>query len=229
MSRALRISHLVSVGLLGALPALAQTPSPAPTLATTPAASAAPRRPMSPPGTVATQVGGSWAKDAQGEMRYSGGKWIEVTYSRPILRGRENIFGQGAEYGKAVTGDAPLWRVGANQTTRLKTEAPLEIAGKRLAPGEYSLHVDLKAAGWTLVVSSQPHQMKYDPSDKTGTWGSYNYDAKFDVVRAPLKMMKPAVSVDQFTIAFVDMSDKGGKLAMAWGRDAGVVDFKVAP
>lgn len=228
MSRAFRIIRFVSVAVLGALPALAQSPSPAPTPATTPAPTAA-RRPLSPPGSAATQIGGAWARDAEGEMRYSGGKWIEVTYSRPILRGRENIFGQGAEYGKAVTGDAPLWRTGANQTTRLKTESTLEIGGKRLAPGEYSLHVDLKPAGWTLVVSTQPYQMKYDAADKTATWGSYNYDPKFDVVRAPMKMMKPAVSVDQFTIAFVDVTDKGGKLAMAWGRDAGVVDFRVAP
>ena len=50
-----------------------------------------PRRPASPPGTAATQVGGQWAKatpDAA-EPRYAGGKWIEVTYGRPILRGRD--------------------------------------------------------------------------------------------------------------------------------------------
>jgi len=28
-------------------------------------------------------------------------KWIEVTYSRPMLRQRANIFGTGAEYGVA--------------------------------------------------------------------------------------------------------------------------------
>jgi hypothetical protein len=89
--------------------------------------------------------------------------------------------------------------------------------------------VDLKEPGWTLILSSQPHQMKYDPENKTATWGAYNYDPKHDVLRAPMKMMKPAVSVDQFTIAFVDVTDAGGKLAMAWGRDAGVVEFKVVP
>ena len=47
---------------------------------------------------------------------------------------------------------APVWRAGANQTTRLKTEVPLEIGGKKLAPGEYSLFVDLKEGGWTLIV-----------------------------------------------------------------------------
>lgn len=186
------------------------------------------RRPLSPAGTAATQVGGKWSEpDKNGERTYSGGKWIEVTYSRPMLRGRTEIFGKGADYGKAVNAGAPLWRAGANVTTTLKTEVPLEIGGKRLEPGEYSLFVDLKEPSWTLVVSTQPRQDKYDPKEKAKTWGAYNYDPKFDVVRVPMKMITPAVSVDQFTIAFVDMSNEGGKLAMAWEKTGAVVPFKV--
>jgi hypothetical protein len=186
------------------------------------------RRPLSPAGTAATQVGGKWsAPEKNGERSYSGGKWIEVTYSRPMLRGRTDIFGKGADYGKAVSGGAPLWRAGANVTTTLKTEVPLEIGGKRLEPGEYSLFVDLKESGWTLVVSNQPRQDKYDPKEKSKTWGAYNYDPKFDVVRVPMKMITPAVSVDQFTIAFVDMSNESGKLAVAWEKTGAVVPFKV--
>ena len=64
----------------------------------------APRKPASPPGTAATQASGQWAKatpDAA-EPRYVGGKWIDVTYGRPVLRGRKDIFGTGADYGKTV-------------------------------------------------------------------------------------------------------------------------------
>ncbi|HTV02748.1 MAG TPA: hypothetical protein VMF13_19515, partial [Luteitalea sp.] len=49
----------------------------------------------SPAGQAAVQVGGSWQTDDKGQ-RYSGGKWIVVDYSRPLLRGRKNIFGSGA-------------------------------------------------------------------------------------------------------------------------------------
>jgi len=186
------------------------------------------RRPMSPVGVAATQIGGKWsAPDKDGERTYTGGKWIEITYGRPVLRGRTNIFGAGADYGKQVNAGAPLWRAGANVTTKLKTEVPIEIGGKRLEPGEYSLFVDLKEPAWTLVVSKQPHQEKYDANEKTKTWGAYNYDPKFDVVRVPMKMVAPAFSVDQFTIAFVDMTDEGGKIAMAWEKTGAVVPFKV--
>jgi Protein of unknown function (DUF2911) len=186
------------------------------------------RRPMSPAGVASTQVGGKWSEpDKDGERTYSGGKWIEVMYSRPVLRGRTDIFGKGADYGKAVNAGAPLWRAGANVTTTLKTEVPLEIGGKRLDAGEYSMFVDLKEPGWTLVFSKQARQDKYDPKEKMKTWGSYNYDPKYDVVRVPMKMVTPAFSVDQFTIAFVDVTDQGGKLAMAWEKTGAVIPFKV--
>ena len=186
------------------------------------------RRAPSPPGTAATQVSGKWSNPNDDERkRYEGGKWIEVTYSRPILRGRTNIFGKGADYGKVVNGGAPVWRAGANATTKLKTEVPLEIAGKRIAPGDYDLFIDLKESGWTLVVSTQPTQEKYDENEKTKIWGSYGYDPKYDVVRAPMTMMTPATKIDQFTIGFVDMTDDSGKIAFAWEKTGGVVPFKV--
>ncbi|HEY7114100.1 MAG TPA: DUF2911 domain-containing protein [Thermoanaerobaculia bacterium] len=187
------------------------------------------RRAPSPPGTASTMVGGTWsAPDKEGERRYENGKWIEVIYSRPMLRGRTDIFGKGADYGKMVNSGAPVWRVGANATTKLKTEVPLEIGGKKLAAGEYDLFVDLKEGAWTLIVSTQPTQEKYDPNDKAKIWGSFGYDSKFDVVRVPMKMVTPQVSVDQFTIGFVDMTDSGGKLAMVWEKTGAVVPFTIA-
>ena len=197
-------------------------------------ATAQDRKPLSPAGTSATMVGGSWsAPDKDGERRYTGGKWIEVSYSRPMLRGRSDVFGKGADYGKTVadgvkdSDGALIWRAGANATTKLTTEVPLLMGGKRLEPGSYDLFVILKESGWTLIVSTQPTQEKYDANDKTKIWGAYGYDPKFDVVRVPMTMMTPAVSIDQFTIGFVDMSDAGGKLAIGWGKTAAVAPFTI--
>lgn len=193
------------------------------------AASAQDKKPLSPAGTAATMVGGTWsAPDKDGERSYSGGKWIEVAYSRPILRGRTEIFGKGADYGKVVNGGAPVWRAGANQTTKLTTEVALTIGGKRIEPGSYDLFVDLKEGAWTLILSTQPTQDRYDPKEKTKIWGSYDYDAKFDVVRVPMTMVTPALTIDQFTIEFVDMSDAGGKLALGWEKTGAVVPFAIA-
>ena len=194
-----------------------------------PPAQQALKLPASPRGMAATQVAGKWveATTAGAAPRYTDGKWITVDYSRPILRGRPNIFGSGADYGKKVNDDGPVWRAGANQTTRLRTEVPLIIGGKTLPAGEYSLFVDLKPTVWTLVLSTQPIQQKYDPNNKTETWGSYNYDPKFDVLRAPMTLSKGTMSIDQFTIQFLDIAATGGKLMMAWDKDVATVAFRI--
>ncbi len=184
------------------------------------------RKPASPAGTAATQVGGSYAQ-VQGNQRYQGGKWIEVTYSRPILRGRQNIFGAGADYGKVVSDGVPVWRAGANQTTRLKTEVPLVFEGKTLAAGEYDVFVELKESGWTLIFSTWPAQEKYDPNNKAALWGSYGYTPDKDVLRVPMKVETMSFSMDEFTIAFVDMTAGGGKLAMMWDKTMAAAPFKV--
>lgn len=169
----------------------------------------------SPPGTAATEVGGKYADTADGPV-YKGGKWIEVSYGRPIKRGRQALFGAGAEYGKAMSAGAPVWRAGANQTTRLKTEVPLVFGGKTLPPGEYSVFVDLKEKGWTLIVSNWAAQTTYDPNNKKALWGSYDYTPDKDVLRAPMTLGTLPFSMDQFTIAFIDMTETGGTIAMMW-------------
>jgi hypothetical protein len=187
-----------------------------------------PRKPASPTGTAATQVGGTWAKATpDAEPRYAGGKWIEITYGRPILRGRTAIFGAGADYGKKVSDGVPVWRAGANQTTRFATEVPLVFGGKTLAAGEYSVFVELKPGAWTLIFSKQAFQQKYDPNEKVLTWGSYNYDKAQDVLRVPMTVGASPHSFDQFTIGFVDMTQGGGKLAMWWEKTMATVAFTV--
>jgi hypothetical protein len=178
-----------------------------------------PRKPASPAGTAATQVGGTWAKATpDAEPRYTGGKWIEITYGRPVLRGRTAIFGAGADYGKKVSDGVPVWRAGANMTTRFATEVPLVFGGKTLAAGEYSVFVELKSGAWTFIFSKQVFQQKYDPNEKVATWGSYNYDQAQDVLRVPMTVGASPYSVDEFTIGFVDMTQGGGKLAMWWEK-----------
>ncbi len=213
--------------LAGSLLRAQQTPPVTPAQQA-PQAQQAPRMPASPPGQAATQVGGKWVELKPGAApSYTGGKWIIIDYGRPILRTRQNIFGAGADYGKKVNDEAPLWRAGANTTTRISTQVPLEFGGKPLAAGEYSMFVDLKPGAWTLIFSTQPHQLKYDLKNKTETWGSYNYDPKFDVLRVPMTVRTGTDSIDQFTIEFVNMTGTGGTLRMSWEKTIAQVPFKV--
>ena len=186
-------------------------------------------RPLSPPGTASAMVGGEWTKDAEGNAVYQGGKWIEVIYSRPMLRQRSNIFGAGAEYGVAVRAGTPLWRAGANQTTVLKTEAPLVFGGTTVPPGEYGVLIELRSpTAWTLILTSQPRQPQFDAENKTDLIGAVNYNPKFDVARVPMQVnSKAQPKVDQLTFMFVDVTRTGGTLAFAWEHTLATVAFKV--
>lgn len=163
------------------------------------------QRPASPAGTAATQIGTGAA-----------GKWIEITYGRPIKRGRD-VWGSGADYGTKLNAGAPVWRAGANISTRLKTEVPLQIGGKPVPAGEYSMFIQLKSpTDWTLIVSSWGAKASGKEDNPNALWGAYNYTPDKDVVRVPMTVAKIPMSIDQLTWTFVDMTDKGGKLALMW-------------
>jgi Protein of unknown function (DUF2911) len=185
------------------------------------------RRPASPNGTAAAEVGGKYEQPAGAdEPVYTGGKWIEITYGRPIKRGRD-LWGSGADYGKTLNAGAPVWRAGANVSTRIKSDVPLTINGKSVAAGEYALFIELKPNNWTLIVSSWPIQTRYDPKNTAALWGSFGYTPDKDVVRAPMTLATLPFSVEQLTWDFVDMTSTGGKLAIMWDKTVASVPFKV--
>ena len=181
-------------------------------------------RPLSAVGTASTEVGGRWVKTEKTNS-YDGGKWIDITYGRPRLRYRANIFGSGADYGKAILAGAPIWRAGANVSTRLKTEVAMMIGGTHVPPGEYSLFIDAKEGNWTLVLSSWAAQQKYDPANKAALWGAYGYTPDKDVARAPMTLSTLPNTVEELTWSFVDMNDKSGKLAIVWEKAMATVAF----
>jgi DUF2911 family protein len=184
--------------------------------------SAPARRVASPAGASATQIGGVFDP----RTGYVNGRWIEVQYGRPLRRGR-NLFDTG-DFVDFLNDGAPVWRAGANQSTRLITEAPLVIAGRTIAPGEYTLFIDLKPEdNWTLILSAWPAQTTYDESNKAALWGAYEYTPDRDVVRAPMRVETLSHSFDQLSWQFLDVTDKGGQLALAWDRKLASVRFIV--
>ncbi len=170
----------------------------------------------SPEGSSATQLGDN-------------GKWIEITSGRPIRRGRD-LWGRGPTYGKTVTGNSTVWRAGANVSTRLKTEAALEIGGKAVPAGEYSLFVDLKSPSqWTLIVSSWGAKQSGDDPRKDALWGAYNYTPDKDVARVAMAVGKLPFAIDQLTWNFADVTPTGGKLVLMWDTVVATAPFGVKP
>jgi hypothetical protein len=155
---------------------------------------------------------------------YEGGKWIEISYGRPLKRGRD-LWGSGATYGRGILAGAPIWRAGADVSTRLRSEVPLVINGKPIPAGEYSLFIDAKENAWTFVVSSWAAQEKFDPANKAALWGAYGYTPDRDLVRAPMKLETLPHSIEQLTWEFIDMTPAGGVLSITWDRVRASVPF----
>lgn len=186
---------------------------------------AAQDRPLSTRGHAATQLGGSY----DDEGRYEGGSWIDVRYGRPILRGRRGIFGAGEEYGRRIYAGAPLWRVGADQTTTFTTEADLLIGGQRLNAGEYTLFADLSdPAAWTLIFTTWGVKQDFREDDPNALWGAYGYDDSKDVMRTTMAVETVGYSMDQLQVGFVDVTRQGGALYVLWDDQLATVPIELA-
>jgi hypothetical protein len=95
--------------------------------------------------------------------------------------------------------------------------------------GDYAAFVELKGGVWTFILSTQPTRGPADPRGTPGKiWGSYGYDPKFDVVRAPMTVGKSDASVEQLTLGFVDVTATSGKLEIAWDKTVATVALTLA-
>jgi len=178
----------------------------------------------SPRGEATTQIGGGY--DANGQ--YQGGLWIVVEYGRPILRGRQNMFGSGPTYGDGFLLGAPNWRIGANQSTRFHTGVDLMFGNQRLPAGEYSIFADLEEDEWTLIFSTWGVKQDFQEANPNALWGSYGYTDERDVLRTAMSVQTIARSADQLIITFTDMTQEGGDFTIWFADQLATVPFSVA-
>jgi len=178
----------------------------------------------SPRGEATTQIGGGY--DANGQ--YQGGLWIVVDYGRPILRGRQDMFGSGPTYGDGFLLGAPNWRIGANQSTRFHTGVDLMFGNQRLQAGEYSIFADLEEDEWTLIFSTWGVKGDFQEANPNALWGSYGYTDERDVLRTAMSVQTIARSADQLIITFTDMTQEGGDFTIWFDDQLATVPFRVA-
>ena len=154
----------------------AQTPAPKPP-------------PKSPPATESVTIAG---------------KAITITYSSPGVKGREgHIFTKDGQIGKDPT--YPVWRAGANNATKLHTDADFKIGALAVPKGDYTLYVDISDPdAWVLVVNTQ-----------TGQWGTV-YDKTKDLGRVKMTMTKPMAMVENLKYTLTALGGTTGKLTLEW-------------
>jgi hypothetical protein len=180
------------------------------------------RRPLSPEGRSATQIGGVFDE----RVGFSGGKWIEISYGRPIRRGRD-LFGP-EDFVDFLNDGAPVWRAGANVSTRLVNEMPLQFGTTLVPPGEYTVFIELARNKWTLILSTWKAQTRgYRTNDPNALFGAYEYTPDKDLVRVPMKLETLLYAHDQLHWEFLDVTPAGGRLAIIWEKQMASVPFTV--
>ena len=117
---------------------------------------------------------------------------ITVAYSSPSVKGRK-VWGELVPYGK-------VWRAGANEATTFETSRDVQVEGKTLPAGKYSLFTIPGENEWVVIFNKNPKQ-----------WGAYSYDEKQDALRVTVKPAKSATAHEQLAYA---LTDKG--LVLRW-------------
>ena len=138
------------------------------------------------------------------------------------------MFGSGSTYGDGFLIGAPIWRIGADQSTRFMTETDLMFAGQTLPAGEYSIFADLAEDEWTLVFATWGVKQTFQEENPNALWGSYEYTPARDVLRTTMAVSTLPMSADQLIIAFTDVTQQGGNFSIWWDDQFATVPFSVA-
>lgn len=131
--------------------------------------------------------------------------WLD--YGRPAKRGRV-LLGGVVPYGE-------VWRTGANAATQIRFDRPIEVAGRPVPAGIYTLWTLPTAAGVQLIINRQ-----------VGQWGT-SYDPAQDLIRVDAMAVRLEQPVERFTITIAEAGADRGELRLDWDRTRWVVPFRV--
>jgi len=127
---------------------------------------------------------------------------IELTYSRPGIKGRQ-LFSTASElapYGKP-------WRTGANAATKIHFTDNVSIGGKTLDSGSYVIYTVPNQGQWDVVFSKG-----------TAYPGSEGFKESDDVVRLKAAATTVKEKVETFTMQFANVKNETCELHLTWGN-----------
>ena len=134
---------------------------------------------------------------------------IEITYSRPSVKGRV-IYGGIVPYGE-------VWRTGANASTKISFSTPVKLNGNAIPAGKYALFTIPGEAEWTIIISKN-----------TNGFGAFGYKPDEDLVRFKVTPVTLAdTSVETFAIEFNHIRDETALLELVWEKTVVPIKLEV--
>jgi len=124
---------------------------------------------------------------------------IGVSYSRPAVRGRE-IFGELVPYGR-------IWRVGANESTKIRLSCPVLVAGNPVPAGTYALYAFPEETAWEVAFHRD-----------TTHWGDGRdaYNPAEDLFRFEVYPEVASEGKENFEISFDSIRHDGAQMVWHW-------------
>lgn len=141
----------------------------------------------------------------------SGGITVNVSYSRPSVRGRL-IFGPESQ--NALQPYGKYWRLGANESTEVTFNRNVLFNGSPLKAGTYRLYAIPGEQSFQIGVNSE-----------TGKWGAYEPDYDLDVLKTTVPVEKISSPVEQYTISLAPAGD-GINIIFEWSDTRFIVPVK---
>ena len=129
---------------------------------------------------------------------------IELTYSRPAVKGRK-IFGD------IVPFDA-VWRTGANSATTLTFGDEVTIGGTKIPAGKYGLLTIPGKKSWTIIISKQ-----------TDVTSPAAYKQDMDLIRVTSDVNTTKAATESFTIQFANIKPSSCDLYIMWDKSVVVL------
>ncbi|WP_276135275.1 DUF2911 domain-containing protein [Polluticoccus soli] len=132
---------------------------------------------------------------------------IELSYSRPSIRGRK-IFGDIVPYNT-------VWRTGANSATKIKFGEDVTFGGVPVKAGEYALYTVPGATEWEVILNKG-----------VGNWGAMGYNTADDIARFKVPSKAINETVSSFTMGINDITFNTANLDMAWEKTKVTIPIK---
>lgn len=131
---------------------------------------------------------------------------VSIAYSRPAVRGRK-VFGNLPDGKKGLVPYGRIWRVGANESTKITVDADVSIMSNTLAKGTYALYTFPGENEWQVVFHKN-----------TTHWGDgrNNYNQEEDAFRIKVKPNSEVSFQENFQISFDKITHDGADMIWHW-------------
>jgi hypothetical protein len=126
------------------------------------------------------------------------GTEITIRYYRPVLRGRVAFPG--------IVSWGRTWTPGADSATRIETSGPLEVEGKSLPAGKYSIWViPQEKDAWTVIFN------------RAADVFHLSYDESQDALRVDTRATTATQSVETLEYSFPLVDADSAVMELRWG------------